>query len=45
MIRRAEQAHILNDKDFKSIGSFKRLRANEIRAKEKKKLKNRNKRK
>ncbi len=45
MIRRAEQAHILNDKDFKSIGSFKRLRENEIRAKEKKKLKNRNKRK
>lgn len=45
MKRRVEQAHVLNDKDFKSIGSFKRLRENEIRAKEKKKLKNRNKRK
>lgn len=43
MKRRAEQAHILNDKE--KVYSWKRLRENEIRAKEKKKLKNRNKRK
>ncbi len=45
MKKKLEQAHVLNDNDFKSIGTFKRLRENEIRAKEKKKLKNRNKRK
>lgn len=43
MKRRAEQAHILNDKE--KVHIWKRLRENEIRAKEKKKLKNRNKRK
>lgn len=40
-----ERGHIDNDHCYKSIGIFKRLRENEIRHKEKKKMKNRKRRK
>ena len=40
-----ERGHIDNDHYYKSIGNFKRLRENEIRHKQKKKMKNRKRRK
>lgn len=39
-----ERGHIDNDHYYKSIGNFKRLRENEIRHKQKKKIKNRKRR-